>query len=52
MAQERMWVDPKFKAKIKLEATSLGKSVLEHTRSLAEDGEQIVKKKQAFDFRI
>jgi hypothetical protein len=53
MKQDRLWVDPLFKKKIKAEAAKQGKSVLELTQDMSKDSEeieQIVKKKFSFKF--
>ncbi len=53
MRLERIWVDPKFKKKLKREAVEKDMSVLELTRVLSDDlGSPSKKKNGKFRFKI
>lgn len=57
MKQERMWVHPEFKKRIRIEAAEKGVSILKLTKTLGEENnvlQQLKKKheKSSFRFRI
>lgn len=57
MKLERIWVDPKFRKKLKVEAASRGMSVSEYTKILSKDEFDCLKrndedkKKKSFSFK-
>ena len=53
MKKDRLWVHPKFKKALKVEAATNGMSILEYTEKMIIDGEQhyekqFIKKPQRF----
>lgn len=52
MSQERIWVDPEFKKKLKLIAAENEMSILKLTKSLAKPEENCKRKKIEWDFKM